>query len=173
MPLAIINLTLLVPTEEVENFLEGCSEYVSQTALPLPEIRQKLIDYVTTRCCGRYTIINHTEESPGKFDFPYGPLEQRLRVEILIHEGILHILTENASQSGNVVTECIYYFGHFTSVQEAEFAQQGYIEDLEQESAQGIDVTIKRCRPKKLTIFEDDLIGNSTSSVQMVDEVRG
>ena len=64
--------------------------------------------------------------------------------------------------------DCTYYFGPFSSVKEAEFAQQGYIEDLEQESAQGIAVTIKRCRPKELTIFDDELTGSGISPAQTV-----
>lgn len=52
--------------------------------------------------------------------------------------------------------QCIYYFGPFSSKQEAELAQSGYIEDLENEGAQGISVTAKRCKPANLTIFDED-----------------
>ncbi|HBE16837.1 MAG TPA: hypothetical protein DDW51_04275, partial [Cyanobacteria bacterium UBA11367] len=34
--------------------------------------------------------------------------------------------------------KCTYYFGPFLSAQEAETAKGGYIEDLENEGAQGI-----------------------------------
>ncbi|WP_448563717.1 DUF1816 domain-containing protein [Trichothermofontia sp.] len=51
---------------------------------------------------------------------------------------------------------CTYYFGPFTSEQEARAEKRGYIEDLEQEGAQGIVVIIKRCKPDDLTIYEDD-----------------
>lgn len=50
---------------------------------------------------------------------------------------------------------CTYYFGPFTSEKEADQAKSGYIEDLEQEKAQGIVVSIKRCKPTKLTDYED------------------
>lgn len=50
---------------------------------------------------------------------------------------------------------CTYYFGPFLSSQEANAAKYGYIEDLEQEEAQGIAVKIKRCKPENLTIAED------------------
>ena len=50
---------------------------------------------------------------------------------------------------------CTYYFGPFLSKQEAISAQNGYIEDLNNEQAQGIEVAIKRCKPKQLTIFDD------------------
>lgn len=50
---------------------------------------------------------------------------------------------------------CTYYFGPFLSSKEADAAKAGYVEDLEQEGAQGIVVQIKRCKPNNLTISED------------------
>lgn len=50
---------------------------------------------------------------------------------------------------------CTYYFGPFASASYAETAKNGYIEDLEQEGAQGIKVTVKRCKPSILTIDDD------------------
>nr|WP_317619178.1 MULTISPECIES: DUF1816 domain-containing protein [unclassified Laspinema] len=50
---------------------------------------------------------------------------------------------------------CTYYFGPFLSKNEAETAKNGYIEDLEQESAQGISFAIKRCKPSALTVYEE------------------
>ncbi len=50
---------------------------------------------------------------------------------------------------------CTYYFGPFLSVKEANAAKGGYIEDLEQEGAQGITVAMKRCNPAILTISEE------------------
>lgn len=50
---------------------------------------------------------------------------------------------------------CTYYFGPFLSSKEANVAKAGYIEDLEYEGAQGITVTVKRCKPARLTIAED------------------
>jgi hypothetical protein len=47
---------------------------------------------------------------------------------------------------------CCYYFGPFSSKIAADRAQTGYIEDLESELAQGIQVSIERCRPAELTI---------------------
>ncbi|NES84739.1 MAG: DUF1816 domain-containing protein [Moorea sp. SIO2B7] len=50
---------------------------------------------------------------------------------------------------------CTYYFGPFINKTEAKAAQDGYIEDLQNEGAQDIVVTIKRCKPNKLTIFDE------------------
>jgi hypothetical protein len=52
---------------------------------------------------------------------------------------------------------CTYYFGPFFNEKEAVAAQGGYIEDIENEGAQGISVKIKRCKPNNLTIFDEDL----------------
>ncbi len=53
--------------------------------------------------------------------------------------------------------KCTYYFGPFMGAKEAQAAKSGYIEDLENEGAQGIAVTVKRCKPSNLTIFDEDL----------------
>jgi hypothetical protein len=47
---------------------------------------------------------------------------------------------------------CTYYFGPFATAVEADAAKGGYVEDLEGESAQGIQVVVKRCKPTQLTI---------------------
>ncbi|XGV99511.1 MAG: DUF1816 domain-containing protein [Leptolyngbya sp. BL-A-14] len=57
-----------------------------------------------------------------------------------------------------VVTEtpaCTYYFGPFLSAKAASASRSGYVEDLEQEGAQGIKVTLKRFKPTKLTVGDD------------------
>jgi hypothetical protein len=52
---------------------------------------------------------------------------------------------------------CTYYFGPFSSESEAEVAKIGYIEDLESEGCKGLAVMVKRCKPEKLTIYDDSL----------------
>jgi hypothetical protein len=51
---------------------------------------------------------------------------------------------------------CTYYFGPFATAVEADAAKSGYIEDLESESAQGIRVAIKRCKPVQITIDNEE-----------------
>lgn len=51
---------------------------------------------------------------------------------------------------------CIYYFGPFQNSKEAETAYPGYVEDLESEAAQEIEVNIKRCKPDVLTVFDSE-----------------
>lgn len=59
-----------------------------------------------------------------------------------------------------IVTEqpkCLYYFGPFVSAKEAQFSQAGYIEDLEQESAQITVIRLRRDRPRELTIVAQEV----------------
>jgi hypothetical protein len=51
--------------------------------------------------------------------------------------------------------KCLYYFGPFADAKEAAVAMEGYVEDLENESNQGIQTHIKRCKPNLLTIEYD------------------
>lgn len=50
---------------------------------------------------------------------------------------------------------CTYYFGPFLSSSDAKAALSGYVEDLENEGAQGIVINVKRCKPDALTIADD------------------
>ena len=80
-----------------------------------------------------------------------------------IWQNIKEILTNFFQSLGwawwiEVVTQnpcCTYYFGPFLSTKEAHTARNGYVEDLEQEGAIGINVAIRRCKPADLTITED------------------
>lgn len=56
---------------------------------------------------------------------------------------------------------CTYYFGPFLDEKEAEASKGGYMEDLQQEDAQGISVLVKRCKPTRLTISDD--LGEASS----------
>jgi hypothetical protein len=60
--------------------------------------------------------------------------------------------------------ECLYYFGPFIHVGEAQKHLPGYLEDLEQEGASNIKFAIVQCKPKKLTVFEEEIPGRSQTS---------
>jgi hypothetical protein len=64
---------------------------------------------------------------------------------------------------------CTYYFGPFLNRHEAEVEKPGYLEDLQFEGAQGIAVSIKRCKPGKLTIY-DELAEPSAKSLRSFSE---
>lgn len=66
---------------------------------------------------------------------------------------------------------CTYYFGPFATAVEADEAKSGYVEDLEGESAQGIKVAIKRCKPTQLTIEHDGVVGDNNTKTSMSGRV--
>ncbi len=71
-------------------------------------------------------------------------------IEILNFLGLafwVEIITDNP--------QCTYYFGPFFQEKAATASTQGYLDDLKQEGAAGIKVTVKRCRPGELTIFDE------------------
>ncbi|GAB4137466.1 MAG: DUF1816 domain-containing protein [Cyanobacteria bacterium J069] len=60
---------------------------------------------------------------------------------------------------------CTYYFGPFASATEAEALKGGYVEDLMQEGAQGIRLSVKRCKPTNLTIYDEKEIPKPSAAV--------
>ena len=64
--------------------------------------------------------------------------------------------------------KCIYYFGPFSSSYDAELLSGNYLEDLEQEKAQIVNVDIKRGQPQQLTIFEDEFEESFEGRLQAV-----
>lgn len=52
---------------------------------------------------------------------------------------------------------CLYYFGAFTTRQEAESQQDGFIEDLLQENALILSTNLQFLQPKEITLTGDDL----------------
>lgn len=51
--------------------------------------------------------------------------------------------------------KCTYFFGPFGQAKEAEAAQKGYLEDLQQEGAEGIKVEIEWSQPRELTLADE------------------
>lgn len=51
--------------------------------------------------------------------------------------------------------ECTYYFGPYTSKNEAEAEEAGFVEDLEGENARIISRSIKRTKPDDYTIYDE------------------
>ncbi|NJK99055.1 MAG: DUF1816 domain-containing protein [Spirulinaceae cyanobacterium RM2_2_10] len=61
------------------------------------------------------------------------------------------------------VPRCTYYFGPFDSRREAQDSSPGYIEDLKDEGAIGIQIKIQqRQTPAELTVFQEDDLGGAT-----------
>lgn len=53
--------------------------------------------------------------------------------------------------------QCTYYFGPFLTVDEAQIAQAGYIEDIVGEGARVDKIEVMRCKPQDLTIYDESM----------------
>ncbi len=62
------------------------------------------------------------------------------------------------------IPRCTYYFGPFLTKNEARLLQDGYIEDLLNEDAKGLKVSIKRLKATELTIFDESVDKNSSNN---------
>jgi Domain of unknown function (DUF1816) len=58
---------------------------------------------------------------------------------------------------------CLYYFGAFENAQVAQFEQQGFIEDLLGEGAQGLATRIQLCAPLQLTLDQGEIQSHGLS----------
>ncbi|AFZ37092.1 protein of unknown function DUF1816 [Stanieria cyanosphaera PCC 7437] len=54
------------------------------------------------------------------------------------------------------IPRCTYFFGPFDNLLEAKLFQPGYVQDLEEEQAQGITVKIEQRNVTQLTIIEEE-----------------
>ncbi|MCU0547012.1 MAG: hypothetical protein MUE44_33430 [Oscillatoriaceae cyanobacterium Prado104] len=92
MEKVLVNLTLAVVTEEIENILETYPQYPYQQAFSPSGLRQDLIAYVLSRIPNTYTAIESSESVPNKKVQVRCSSEQLLHIENLIHTGIRDVL---------------------------------------------------------------------------------
>ncbi len=97
MSYELINLTLPVVVAKIEDVLEDYPEHPYQIAFSLPELRQRLLAHVLTHTPNHYAVQGEklTTLKDPKSLYP-APMHEQLRMENLIHGGILHLLRENA-----------------------------------------------------------------------------
>jgi len=92
----LVNLTLPVVIQEIENVLDEYPEYPYHSAFAMPELRQKLIAHILSQVPNSY-VANVGQESSGHAQVRHtSSLRERLRLEVIIRGSILHILRENA-----------------------------------------------------------------------------
>ena len=96
MTYGLINLTLPLVINQVQDVLDDYHEHPYQVAFSIHELRQKLIAHVLSQIPNRYTVEGaQSPPTDPKLRYPSSS-EQRLRMETLIQGSILHILRENA-----------------------------------------------------------------------------
>lgn len=97
MSYELINLTLPMVIQEIEDVLNEYPEHPYQIAFSIHEFRQKLIAYVLSQVPNQYAIVE--EPAPASRPIRHSSLiAERLYLETVIRGGILHILRENADR---------------------------------------------------------------------------
>jgi hypothetical protein len=96
MTKTVVNLTLPVVVEEIETVLLTYPDHPYQQVFSIPDLRLKLVAFVLSHIRSYYTVVEETEISNINSPSLHCPSEQRLRMEMLIHEGIEQILQEHA-----------------------------------------------------------------------------
>lgn len=95
MSLRIVNLTLLLVTEELENILGNYPEYRYRQAFASSNLRQKLLAYVLSRIPNIYTVIEESQ-SPSINTIILDCCSEQIRhIESLIHTGIRDVIHRN------------------------------------------------------------------------------
>ncbi|MGJ5634777.1 hypothetical protein [Nostoc sp. C057] len=92
----LINLTLPIVIQEIENVLYEYPEHPYQLAFSIHELRQKLIAHILSHVPNRYVVegVQELSSTPkSRYSFP---LQERIQIETVVHGSILHILRENA-----------------------------------------------------------------------------
>lgn len=89
----IVDLGLRLVNEEIDTALELYPDETYKEAFAIPELRQRLIDYVMAGIPEAYICNPNT---PNRAKFPYHSLELRLRVEQYVHWGIEYIRETHA-----------------------------------------------------------------------------
>jgi hypothetical protein len=92
----LINLTLPIVIEEIENVLDEYPEHPYQLAFSIDELRQKLIAHILSHVPNRYVVQEVEELSSNPKSCYSFSVQERIRIETVVHGSILHILRENA-----------------------------------------------------------------------------
>ena len=106
MPQKIINLTLQVVIQEIENVFDDYFYHRYRQAFAIPKLRQKLIAYVLNRIRSRYIVIEDEQDVAISHKFPCSQ-EQRLHIEAVLKSGIQHILQENSDWVSRHIPEIV------------------------------------------------------------------
>ncbi len=105
MTYKLINLTLPLVINQVQDVLDDYPEHPYQVAFSIHELRQKLIAHVLSHIPNRYTVEGaQSQPTDPKLLYP-SSLEQRLHMETLIHGSILHIVRENVDRISRHISQ--------------------------------------------------------------------
>lgn len=88
----IINLTLPVVIEEIEQILATYPRHPYQQAFSAAGLRQDLVAYVLSRVPNQYAVVEETQSSSNPTVLPHCSTKRLLDIEHWIHLGIRDVL---------------------------------------------------------------------------------
>ncbi|HIK06455.1 MAG TPA: hypothetical protein IGS40_17350 [Trichormus sp. M33_DOE_039] len=111
----VVKLTQQSVLGEIENVLDTYSYHPYQQAFAIPDLRQELIDFVLNRIPCFYSEISdeklelESSEKNSKFNqkLPRRPLEQKLHLQNLIHQGIYAIFQQKSDWISHHLCESV------------------------------------------------------------------
>ena len=98
MSFDLINLTLPLVIQEIEDVLNEYPEHPYQSAFSIHEFRQKLIAHVLSQVPNQYAISGEQTSARKPSPLHSSLLAERMYLETIVRGGILHILRENADR---------------------------------------------------------------------------
>lgn len=93
MGIKIINLTLLKVNGELENFTETIyPAYTYQKILNNPQLRQKLLAYVSDRIPNRYVMLSWERIISMSPESLYFSTREKLEIKRLVQQGVVYLI---------------------------------------------------------------------------------
>lgn len=106
MSKTLVNLTIPIVVQELEDILETYPHHPYQEAFANPDFRQILIAYILNRIPNHYITVDDTEaQTLTNSDELRGFLEHTLHIKTIIHQGIEKILCEQAHEVNRYIPE--------------------------------------------------------------------
>jgi len=106
----VVNLTRESVISEIESVLDTYSYHPYQATFAIPELRQELIVFVISRIPCFYNVEFDREcplDFPIEQKFPRSPLEQKLHIQNLIHQGIFAIMQDKSAWINNHLCDTV------------------------------------------------------------------
>ncbi len=101
----LINLTLSLVIQEVEDILDAYPDYSYQVAFSSQELRHKLIIEVLGQVPNYYAIVEDAKQLPTDPRVLYSSLEERVRMESLIRKSIVFVFHDNANSLSSPIPQ--------------------------------------------------------------------
>jgi hypothetical protein len=108
MSYTIINLTLPVVNQVLEDTLDTYPHYPYQQAFSIPDLRQALIAYVLCRIQNLYTVAEDEDAAIALAQRTSFSPDELLLIQALVHQGIEHVLQENAEWTEHHIPQTIH-----------------------------------------------------------------